>query len=68
MKSSDDSIQIEAMVFLPIDLLQDSQRSLIDTSSIAVGIYNIQHNNISTKQSPIEPYTIQLSTTVVSPL
>mmetsp|Transcript_32062 Transcript_32062/g.32470 ORF Transcript_32062/g.32470 Transcript_32062/m.32470 type:complete len:177 (-) Transcript_32062:648-1178(-) len=75
MKSSDDSTQIEAIdVHSPIDLFQDVQlpnlhhhqfasTPLIDTPSIAVNNYSIHINNISYKQSPIEPYRIQLSTT-----
>ena len=76
MKSNDVSTQIEAIaVHSPIDLLRDVERpnlhhhqfeptsALIDTPSIAVDNYNIHINNISYKQSPIEPYRIQLSTT-----
>mmetsp|Transcript_33704 Transcript_33704/g.37675 ORF Transcript_33704/g.37675 Transcript_33704/m.37675 type:complete len:191 (-) Transcript_33704:468-1040(-) len=76
MKSSDDTTKIKAIaVHSSIDLLRDVERpnlhhhrflptsSLIDTPSIAVDNYNIHINNISYKQSPIEPYRIQLSTT-----
>ena len=72
MKSSN-SIKIEADgVQLPTNQSRDNPRmnitttdslqksSLVDAPSITLGNYNIQGNNISRKQSPIEPFKIKL--------
>ena len=46
-----------------ITTTNSSQKSLVNTPSISFGNYNIQRNNISHKQSPLEPFKTQLSPT-----
>ena len=70
MKSNNRMIEAVG-VQLPTNQLKEDlslNSSLIDTPSIAVANYNIQHNSLLHKQSPIDPLLLPANWRIVSQL